>query len=452
VCSQTCGTGQKSRQRTVITTPQNNGRACYALEEVAQCNTEACSDCEVGLWSSWADCSTTCGDGVQVRKREITRQPSSGGTKCPDIQEPRACHTVPCNKDCIVHEWGSWFACTATCGTGSKSRYRTVKRPQTGDGAACPLLADTKDCNTRVCKATDAKKWEPVGPANLVSSTKVSTEADCVVGPWGFWSECTKTCGSGQQLRKRAVTKAASEKGKECPVLENFVSCNTQVCDTDCVVSDWEGWGSCYEDEKGDCQKEAKRTIVAKQMGTGNVCPVKTKFQNCDKWVSCSSWATWPHIILYTLIVLAVAGGAYWFFHQHNVTHAKPSKRRALAPVDPPAESEVLTQNGKGNDLPPFVETKPPLGLEYEPLMAKPLVIEEMVPPPPVSGYPPMYPMSTQRQMGMVQGLPSSPNALRPSYPMTSPMMTGPMSTGMSTQSAFRTMPLGGPSPFATRR
>jgi hypothetical protein len=53
---------------------------------------------------------------------------------------------------------------------------------------------------------------------------------DCIVGPWGEWSKCSKKCGGGVKIRKRSVKYPAKFGGQQCPVLENKGVCNTQVC------------------------------------------------------------------------------------------------------------------------------------------------------------------------------------------------------------------------------
>lgn len=53
---------------------------------------------------------------------------------------------------------------------------------------------------------------------------------DCIVGPWGGWSECSKKCGGGIKVRRRSVKYPAKFGGDSCPTLENKRMCNTQTC------------------------------------------------------------------------------------------------------------------------------------------------------------------------------------------------------------------------------
>merc|ERR1719462_875999 len=64
-CSRTCGGGTRSRTR------QCTG-FCDRKEEVQTipCNTAACPDLRIySRWSEYSECSQTCGGGVQSRTR-----------------------------------------------------------------------------------------------------------------------------------------------------------------------------------------------------------------------------------------------------------------------------------------------------------------------------------------------------------------------------------------------
>jgi len=53
---------------------------------------------------------------------------------------------------------------------------------------------------------------------------------DCIVGPWGSWSGCSKTCGGGVKTRTRNVKYPAKFGGRKCPPLKNTKVCNTKPC------------------------------------------------------------------------------------------------------------------------------------------------------------------------------------------------------------------------------
>lgn len=60
--------------------------------------TTACGaiDCVVSDWTKWSDCDKECDGGFQTRTRKITVAAAHGGAKCPVLTETRACNTDKC--------------------------------------------------------------------------------------------------------------------------------------------------------------------------------------------------------------------------------------------------------------------------------------------------------------------------------------------------------------------
>lgn len=52
---------------------------------------------------------------------------------------------------CKVSEWSQWTSCSLPCGGGSQSRWRKIVQQPVGGGAACPVLDDTRRCNSQAC-------------------------------------------------------------------------------------------------------------------------------------------------------------------------------------------------------------------------------------------------------------------------------------------------------------
>lgn len=57
-----------------------------------------------------------------------------------------------CNVDCNVSAWGGYSDCSKSCGTGVQYRSRKIVRNKKNNGAKCPILEESKNCNTHACK------------------------------------------------------------------------------------------------------------------------------------------------------------------------------------------------------------------------------------------------------------------------------------------------------------
>ena len=58
----------------------------------------------------------------------------------------------PC--PCVWDQWGRWTACTATCGGGTKTKTRAVKKPAENGGPAC----SGGDTETAACGEDPCRK------------------------------------------------------------------------------------------------------------------------------------------------------------------------------------------------------------------------------------------------------------------------------------------------------
>jgi len=156
-------------------------------------------------WTTWSQCSRSCGSGLQIRKRPCV------GPDC--LTEPnitRSCNTRPCP------HWAQWSAysnCSKSCGGGRQTRYRLCS----GDVGQCAgESSQTRRCRTGVCPTFSS---------------------------WTKWSECSNRCGKGTQTRRKLCAKAGQYGCKDGQVQQrnceqycglisyrNRTPCNVNTC------------------------------------------------------------------------------------------------------------------------------------------------------------------------------------------------------------------------------
>ncbi|KAL3848434.1 hypothetical protein ACJMK2_019291 [Sinanodonta woodiana] len=102
-------------------------------------------------WSSWTQCSVTCGYGVMKRRRVWETNNDDNQITYEDILE---CYT---EKSCPIDGrwsfWGPWNSCTKYCGGGNRIRYRECNNPTPQfDGKYCEgKNFEDVECNKREC-------------------------------------------------------------------------------------------------------------------------------------------------------------------------------------------------------------------------------------------------------------------------------------------------------------
>jgi hypothetical protein len=272
-CSVGCGGGVQFRTRAVKVQPAHGAKACPAISMKRTCNVQVCAkDCTVSDFKDWSACDRTCGSGTMTRLREVVSEAAFGGKNCPNTQQTRACNTRPCPINCELSAWGTFSECTKTCGMGFQFRLRTVSTAAANGGTKCGDLREVRFCNKQGC---------PV---------------DCVVGKWGSWTGCTKTCGTGQHARVRAVVQSAKFGGKACAITKESKTCAVRKCPVHCKLSAWSEWTVCSTTCGAGTVKRTRKVLTKSEFG-GHLCGVLSNEKSCNEGpcpVNCqtSSWGT----------------------------------------------------------------------------------------------------------------------------------------------------------------
>ncbi|XP_043342030.1 hemicentin-1 isoform X3 [Cervus canadensis] len=294
-------------------------------------------------WSAWRPCSVTCGRGIQKRSRLCNNpSPANGGKPCQGSDsEMQNCQQKPCPVDGNWSEWSSWEECTRSCGRGNRTRTRTCNNPSVQHGGRpCEGIAvETIMCNIRPCPVHGAwSTWQPWGTCSVScgkgtqtrtrlcnnpppsfsgsycdgaeTQMQVCNERHCPIdgkwATWTSWSACSVSCGGGARQRTRDCSDPAPQYGgNKCEgsdVQSDF--CNSDSCPTHGNWSPWSGWGVCSR-TCGGGQMRRYRTCDNPRPSSGgracggpdsqiqrcntDMCPVDGSWGNWHSWSWCST-------------------------------------------------------------------------------------------------------------------------------------------------------------------
>ncbi|NXK97014.1 HMCN1 protein, partial [Formicarius rufipectus] len=257
-CSRSCGQGSRSRSRSCSAPlAQHGGQPCPgSAAESVPCSVRPCPvDGEWSPWLPWGPCSVTCGKGTQNRARLCASPaPAHGGAPChgPDTQL-QLCQRQRCPVDGRWSPWGSWSACGVSCGGGSRQRTRRCSDPAPQFGGHRCEGSDTHVdfCNSDPCPVHGS--W----------------------GPWGSWGSCSRTCGGGHARRHRGCDyPSPASGGRGCPGPDTQSQrCGTQPCPVDGNWGQWQSWSQCSASCGGGEQSRVRLCSSPAPLNRGRPCP-----------------------------------------------------------------------------------------------------------------------------------------------------------------------------------
>lgn len=280
-CSYTCGGGtrQKTRECVLPNGDKVEDSLCGmgpATDEET-CNTNRCP--ELGPWTDWSPCTVTCGGGEKVRTRECgLPQLVRDDNPCKaELTEKMLCHPEPCP---TLTEWGTWSECSHTCGGGFRQKTREC------------IEASDNDVTTPA--SSDEDENPCMEPLEVIEGCN---EATCPVwSVWGDWTVCSKTCGGGRRTRYRQCTDPATGQEAFCPGSnEESEDCNSQDCP---YFTEWTKWTECSQSCGGGTRSKVRECIVsgneANEVDGANLCDGDTQYQEaCNEDVPCPVWSEW---------------------------------------------------------------------------------------------------------------------------------------------------------------
>ena len=304
-CSATCAgnIGTQTRTRRFLAAGLSCRYGNANLTETHNCTTNVpCNNpvyhIQVGSWgachrpivNSSSSSTPVCGGvGVQNRTAACLKDNTvitSG--ECPiefQAVETRICN-LSCAADCIFSEWMAYSSCSATCGTGHRTRSRlllqfsdTTRNSNCGVGRN-GLQIETQACNLPTCPPTSSLadySWhtEPWSPC-YVLPTKLSQHSS------------SSSCGYGYQNRSTSCRSRNNQVVAEqfCINSSKPSSYRTCVipCADHCIVSDWSEFGSC---QNGNVSRTREIVAFSGSTDLGRNCPELASIATTEA-VSCS--------------------------------------------------------------------------------------------------------------------------------------------------------------------
>ncbi|XP_025103049.1 A disintegrin and metalloproteinase with thrombospondin motifs adt-1-like isoform X4 [Pomacea canaliculata] len=214
-----------------------------------------------GEWGTWSACSATCGDGTRSRQRTCSVTQAS----CPrEATQTDTCNITAC---CVPRHgqwniWGSWSSCSRSCNKGTRTRSRTCSEPNACGRPCEGNNATEKPCNDYVCPA-----W----------------------GSWGSWT-CSVTCGTGTMSRTRTCTPPSATCSGDA---SDQQECQRPAC---CVPqdgrwSDWGSWSSCSL-SCGQGTHTRSRTCSGAN-ACGRPCEGDSSSNEYCNLSACPAWGSW---------------------------------------------------------------------------------------------------------------------------------------------------------------
>uniref|UniRef100_A0A3Q4N5P9 ADAM metallopeptidase with thrombospondin type 1 motif, 9 n=1 Tax=Neolamprologus brichardi TaxID=32507 RepID=A0A3Q4N5P9_NEOBR len=183
-CTAQCGQGYRTLEIYCAKINRADGKTQkvddrYCSGQRKPDDKEGChGDCNPGGWeySSWSECSKSCGGGTRRRGAVCRKAAEAGGDESKCSQRDKL--TVqPCN-EFLCPQWktGDWSECLVTCGKGYKHRQTWCQFGE--DRLDDRFCGSSKPESVQTCQQQECAAWQ--------------------VGPWG---QCTTSCGPGYQMR-----------------------------------------------------------------------------------------------------------------------------------------------------------------------------------------------------------------------------------------------------------
>nr|CAB3266953.1 thrombospondin type-1 domain-containing protein 7A [Phallusia mammillata] len=204
---------------------------CSVFQDVPNtyqsCNVPCPQNCVTSVFTSWSQCDKSCGNGTQIRRRQVIRNPKFGGLDCSHLSELRPCTNLPpCHKVTeSIHklkfeEWSMCKRAQASMKPYSRSGNKKWGRKERAsiNEHLIGLRSQQVQCLTPQGKI--------IGSRFIIEETCEVSQA-CTVDLWSSWTTCWARCGSnGTQIRIRNIQRLPfGSDSSSCPNLTEKRTC-----------------------------------------------------------------------------------------------------------------------------------------------------------------------------------------------------------------------------------
>ncbi|XP_043550004.1 thrombospondin type-1 domain-containing protein 7B [Chiloscyllium plagiosum] len=245
--TEACGSGLQTRGVTCRTGNDQNvdfigclkwARPMPAL--VQKCRIPCHDDCMFTNWNKFTPCGGGCGSTHSRRRSLIGKNKKKEKCLKESLVETRSC---PCDKY-FSQPQGNWSDCILP---ENKVTLQLGMKVQ----------GDVKDCGKGVhyraiaCYDQDKKLVNPWLCSNsgyIEETCNLPCPSDCKLSEWSNWSACSKSCGSGIQIRSKWLREKSYNGGRPCLKLDVKNQVYDRVpCYRDCSKYSWmaEPWSDC---------------------------------------------------------------------------------------------------------------------------------------------------------------------------------------------------------------
>ncbi|XP_056307202.1 SCO-spondin-like [Danio aesculapii] len=321
--------GEQYKPRATVTKDCNN--CTCESGKLVNCTSV---DCDMdGGWSSWTPwgvCSVSCGVGLQSRYRFCSDpEPAGAGLPCTGARrDDRVCASTPCTRDGGWSDWSSWTDCSRSCGGGVKSRRRDCDRPiRTADGDQCEgldtevTLCNTQHCPVSSCSHVYGSVFSACGPSCPRSCDDLTfCEWRCEPGCYctngkvltSNGTECVEQdlcpcldLNTGERVQP-GDTVPTPDACNNCTCEGGRLSCTDHPCPVDGDWCQWSDWTPCSKTCGLEWVSRYRSCSCPEPMSGGAPCPdqqeehaglgVQIQRQPCPSISYCpvdGSWGSW---------------------------------------------------------------------------------------------------------------------------------------------------------------